>query len=222
MIAKLGLVIIFLLFVFSGIALSQVDEDGWYLRGDPVISKDREIDLPPCYTERTVTVGDGEGHGSINRSEECFKEVFGTYESNVTWTVPDKFLKPGKSIDFAMICTSPLADIPASGLIGYDNHTILQALSTNPDGKSTGSFIVPDASYGDEMAIYAKFVAISGLHGDAVYNYRYLRAGEYAGPADESLGKRESEDALGKRDGETDPARVEPEDSVEQIALDGS
>jgi S-layer protein (TIGR01567 family) len=214
MIKKLGLIILFLLFVFSGISLSQVDEDGWYLQGDPVISKDKEIDLPPCHTERTVNVGDGEGHGSINRSEDCFKDGSGVYESKVTWTVPDKFLKPGKSIDFAMTCTSPLADIPTSGLIGYDNHTILQALSTNPEVKSTGSFIVPDASYGDEMAIYAKFVAISGLHGDVVYNYKYLRAGEYSAFADKSQEKLE------KMSSEPAPARGEPEDNVEQRALD--
>ena len=213
MIKTLGLMIFFLLFAFSGIALSQVDEDGWYLQGGPVISKDKEIDLPPCYTERTVNVGEGEGHGSINRSEDCFKEGFGSYESNVTWTVPAKFLKPGNSINFAMTCTSPLADIPTSGLIGYDNHTILQAISTNPEGKSTASFIVPDASYGDEMAIYADFVLISGLHGGVVYNYRYLRAGEYVAPADESL-KKENSDTV--------PAKEEPVDNVEQRALDES
>jgi len=230
----LGLIIIFLLFAFSGIAHSQIDEDGWYLQGDPVVSNDKEIDLPPCYIERTVTVGAGEGHGSINRSEDCFKKGFGSYESSVTWTVPAKFLKPGNSIDFAMTCTSPLDDIPTTGLIGYDNHTILQALSTNPDGKSTGSFIVPDASYGDEMAIYVDFVVISGLHGGVVYNYRYLKAGEsgeYSAPADESqgkrddedaLGKRDDEDALGKRDSETALAREEPEDNVEQRALGDS
>lgn len=222
---KLGLIIIFLFFTFSGIAHSQIDEDGWYLQGDPVVSKDKEIDLPPCYTERTVTVGDGEGHGSINRSEDCFKKDFGSYESSVTWTVPAKFLKPGNSIDFAMTCTTPLDDIPTSGLIGYDNNTILQALSTNPEGKSTGSFIVPDASYGEKMAIYVDFVMISGLHGGVVYNYRYLRAGEsgeYSAPSDESQGKRDDEDATGKRDSETALAREEPEDNVEQRALDDS
>ncbi|MDD4651863.1 MAG: hypothetical protein PHQ34_06495, partial [Methanothrix sp.] len=220
MIKKLGLIIIFLLFAFFGIALSQVVEDGWYLQGDPVISKDKEIDLPPCYTERTVTVGDGEGHGSVNRSEECFMEGSGTYESKVTWTVPPKFLKPGKIINLAMTCTSPLADIPTSGLIGYDNHTILEGRSTNPEGKSTGSFIVPDASYGDEMAIYAKFVAISGLHGDVVYNYRYLKAGEYAALAGQASEKKDSKDALGKSDRETAPAREGPEENIEKKALD--
>jgi S-layer protein (TIGR01567 family) len=211
MIERLSLTLFFSLFVFSGIALSQVDEDGWYLQGDPVISKDKEIDLPPCYTERTVTVSNGVGHGSINRSEDCFKKGSGSYESSVTWTVPDRFLRPGKSIDFAMTCNSPLADIPTSGLMGYDNHTILQALSTNPAGKSTGSFIVPDASYGDEMAIYANFVVISGLHGDVVYNYKYLSAEGYDGSPVE---------APGKKDNEIVPAREGPEDSADQRVLD--
>ena len=40
------------------------DGDGWYLQGEPVITKDEEIDLPPCYTGRTVTVSNGKGHGS--------------------------------------------------------------------------------------------------------------------------------------------------------------
>lgn len=213
MIERLRLTLFFSLFVFSGIALSQVDDDGWYLQGDPVISKDKEVDLPPCYTERTVTVSDGEGHGSLSRSEDCFKEGSGRFESNVTWTVPAKFLKPGKSIDFAMTCTSPLADIPTSGLIGYDNHTILKAISTNAEGESTGSFIVPDASYGDRMAIYVSFVVISGLHGDVVYDYKYLSAEGYAAS---------SAEALGKEDSETAPAREDPEDNVEQRALDKS
>ncbi|OPY53517.1 MAG: hypothetical protein A4E49_01353 [Methanosaeta sp. PtaU1.Bin112] len=184
---KLSLILFSLLFIFSGIALSQGDEDGWYLQGDPVINKDEEIDLPPCYTERTVTVSDGKGHGSVKRSEECFKEASGSYESDVTWTVPPEFMKPGMMINFTMTCTSQLADNSTNGLIGYEGRTILQARCTNPEGKSTGSFIVPNGKQDDEMAIYASFVVISGLHGDVAYNYRYLKAGDIDSGSSETL-----------------------------------
>ncbi len=184
---KLSLILFFLLFIFSSIALSQVDEDGWYLQGDPAINKDKEIDLPPCYTERTVTVSDGMGHGSVKRSEECFKKDSGPYESDVTWTVPPKFMKPGKMINFTMTCTSQLSDNPTNGLIGYEGQTIVEARCVNPEGKSTGSFIVPNGKQDDEMEIYASFVVISGLHGDVAYNYRYLKAGDADSGSSETL-----------------------------------
>jgi S-layer protein (TIGR01567 family) len=156
----------------------QADGEGWYLQGEPVITKDKEIDLPPCYTDRTVTVSNGEGHGGQTYSAECFKERSGTHSSDVTWTPPPAYMKPGSNISFSMTCTSPFDDISTSGLIGATNvGTIVEGRSTNPQGNSTATYTVPNGSPGDELELYANFVVISGLHGDVVYKYKYQEAG---------------------------------------------
>ncbi|MDD2754931.1 MAG: hypothetical protein PHS80_05305, partial [Methanothrix sp.] len=75
----------------SSLASSQDNGDGWYLQGDPVITKDEEIDLPPCYIDKTITVTNGEGHDSVKWSADCFKERSGTHSSDVTWTQPPDY-----------------------------------------------------------------------------------------------------------------------------------
>lgn len=49
-------------------------EEGWYLQGEPVITEGEEIDLPPCYTSRTIDMSNGRAHGSVivSSSPECF------------------------------------------------------------------------------------------------------------------------------------------------------
>ena len=160
------------LFVLSGIAWSQDNGEGWYLQGDPVITKDKEIDLPPCYTGRTVTVANGEGHGSQKYSAECFKEGSGTYSSDVTWTQPPAYMNPGSNISFSMTFNSP-DENPTSGLIKAGGRTIVEGDSRNPHGKSKANYTVPEGLPGDELELYANFVMISGLHGYVTYKYRY-------------------------------------------------
>ena len=161
------------------------DGEGWYLQGEPVITKDEEIDLPPCYTGRTVTVTNGEGHGSVTNSAECFKEGYGTFSSDVTWTPPPAYMKPGKDTSFSMTFTSP-DENPTGGAIKADGGTIVEGSSRNLNGKSTATYTVPDGSPGDELEIYTSFVMISGLHGYVNYNYKYQEAGTTAAPATQS------------------------------------
>jgi S-layer protein (TIGR01567 family) len=172
MINRLNLILFLTLFALSGIAYSQDKGEGWFLQGDPVITKDKEIDLPPCYTGRTVEVANGEGHGSQTYSAECFKEGSGTYSSDVIWTKPPVYLKPGNNISFSMTFTSP-DDKPTSGLIKADGKTIVEGRSTNPGGKSSANYTVPKGEPGNELELYASFVMISGLHGYVTYNYEY-------------------------------------------------
>lgn len=179
------LILILLLVLFEIVLTTQgasqsqnlTGGEGWYLQGDPVITKDEEIDLPPCYTGRTVAVSNGNGHGSVKYSAECSKERSGTHSSDVTWTPPPSYMKPGSNISFSMTCTSPFDDIPTSGLIGAGGMTIVEGDSRNPGGESTASYTVPNGSPGAELALYANFVVISGLHGDVVYKYKYQEAG---------------------------------------------
>ncbi|OPY52144.1 MAG: hypothetical protein A4E48_01230 [Methanosaeta sp. PtaU1.Bin060] len=181
-----NLILILLLALFGimlttrGAPQSQylADGEGWYLQGDPVITKDEEIDLPPCSTERRVTVSNGRGHSSVKLSSsyECFREAGGTYSGDVTWTSPPAYMKPGSKIDFSMTFTSPTS-IPTSGLIGAAGRTIVEGDSRNPGGFSTGNYVVPEGSQGSEMELYASFVGVCGLHGDVVYKYKYQEAG---------------------------------------------
>lgn len=161
------------------------DGDGWYLQGEPVITKDEEIDLPPCYTDRTVTVSNGKGHGSQQYSAECFKEGSGTYSSDVTWTVPPAYMKPGSTISFSMTFSSPEGK-PTGGHIQAGGRTIVEGDSRNPQGKSTANYMVPEGLPGDELEIYTSFIMISGLHGYVTCNYKYLEAGITAAPATQS------------------------------------
>ena len=171
----------------------QSKEEGWYLQGEPVITKDKEIDLPPCYTGRTVTVSNGEGHGSQTYSAECFKEGYGTYSSDVIWTPPPAYMKPGSIINFSMTFNSP-EENPTSGLIGAAGETIVEGDSRNPGGRSSATYIVPDGLPDDELTLYANFVVISGLHGDVVYNYKYQDAGKTAATATQSGQPQRSEE----------------------------
>ena len=180
----IGIIIVWLLIISApaeseeqGMAASQLQEqsgeEGWYLQGEPVIKKDEEIDLPPCYTGRTVTVSNGKGHGSVTTSAECFRDRYGTFSSDVTWTPPPAYMKPGSEISFSMTFTSP-EETPTSGLIGAtDIGTIVEGDSRNPGGESAATYTVPDGSPGDEMVVYASFVVISGLHGYVDCNYKY-------------------------------------------------
>ena len=160
------------------------DGEGWYLQGNPVITKDEEIDLPPCYTGRTVTVSNGKGHGSQTYSADCFKDGSGTYSSDVTWTKPPAYMKPGSSISFSMKFTSP-DENPTGGSIKAGEDTILEGSSTNPEGKSSATYTVPNGSPSDEMEIYTSFVMISGLHGHVTYKYKYQGAITTAAPANQ-------------------------------------
>jgi hypothetical protein len=157
-ICKEAAIIIILLNFYYMPAIAQdasvsSDEEGWYLQGDPVITKDEEIDLPPCYTGRTVTVTNGKGHGSQTYSAECFKEGSGTYSSDVTWTKPPAYMKPGSSISFSMKFTSP-DENPTGGAIKANGGTIVEGSSRNPNGESTATFTVPNGSPGNELEIY--------------------------------------------------------------------
>jgi len=182
MISKLNSILLLTLFALSGIAWSQDNEDGWYLQGEPVITKDKEIDLPPCYTDKTVDVTNGEGHGSVKWSAECFKEGSGTHSGDVTWTQPPAYMKPGSNISFSMTFTSP-DEIPTSGAIKdiretiakVESRTIVEGDSRNPQGKSTANYTVREGLPGDEMELYVSFVMVSGLHGYVTYNYKYER-----------------------------------------------
>jgi hypothetical protein len=169
MINRLNSILLLTLFALSGIAYSQDNGEGWFLQGDPAITKDEEIDLPPCYTGRTVTVTNGEGHGSQTYSAECFKEGSGTYSSDVTWTKPPAYMKPGNNTSFSMTFTSP-DENPTGGSIKAGGRTIVEGNSRNPQGKSTANYMVPEGLPGDELELYANFVMISGLHGYVTYN----------------------------------------------------
>ncbi|MDD1759787.1 MAG: hypothetical protein LUQ44_04205, partial [Methanothrix sp.] len=157
----------------SSVAWSQDNGEGWYLQGEPVITKDKEIDLPPCYTGRTVTVTNGEGHGSQTFSAECFKEGSGTYSSDVTWTPPPAYMKPGSTISFSMTFTSP-DENPTSGSIKANGVTIVEGSSRNPKGKSTAAYTVPGFE-DDKLEINTSFIMISGLHGYVSCEYKYER-----------------------------------------------
>lgn len=152
----------------------QSDGEGWYLQGEPVITKDKEIDLPPCTTNRKVSVNNGKGHSSVDLSSsyECYREGGGIYDGDVTWTKPPIYMKPGSNISFSMTFTSP-PGIPTSGLIGAAGRTIVEGDSRNPGGFSKANYTVPQGSPGAELVLYANFVGVSGLHGDVVYNYEY-------------------------------------------------
>jgi hypothetical protein len=182
MIRRLNLILLFALFTLSSVAWSQDNEEGWYLKGEPVITKDKEIDLPPCYTDRTVAVTNGEGHGSQTYSAECFKEGSGTYSSDVTWTKPPAYMKPGSSISFSMTFTSPEGK-PTGGAIKANGGTIVEGDSRNPQGNSTATYTVPNGSPGNELEIYTSFVMISGLHGYVTSKYKYQGAGTTTAPA---------------------------------------
>ena len=144
------------------------------MQGEPVITKDEEVDLPPCYTGRTVTVSNGEGHGSQTYSAECFKEGSGTYSSDVIWTPPPAYMKPGSIINFSMTFTSPNEN-PISGAIKADGETIVEGDSRNPGGRSAATYTVPKGSPRAQLEVYTSFIMISGLHGYVVYNYMYER-----------------------------------------------
>jgi hypothetical protein len=182
MIRRLNLILLFALFALSGVAWSQDNGEGWFLQGDPVITKDEEIDLPPCYTDRTVAVTNGEGHGSVKWSAECFKEGSGTYSSDVTWTKPPAYMKPGSNISFSMTFTSP-DGIPTGGAIKANVGTIVEGDSRNPQGNSTATYTVPNGSPGNELELYTSFVMISGLHGYVTSKYKYQVAGTTTEPA---------------------------------------
>ena len=182
MIKRLNLILFLVLFALSSLACSQDSGEGWYLQGDPVITKDEEIDLPPCYTDRTVTVTNGEGHGSQTYSAECFKEGSGTYSSSVTWTKPPAYMKPGSSISFSMKFTSPDGK-PTSGSIKANGGTIVEGDSRNPQGNSEATYTVPNGSPGNELELYVNFIMISGLHGYVTCKYKYQAAGTTAEPA---------------------------------------
>ncbi|MFZ3149668.1 MAG: S-layer protein domain-containing protein [Methanothrix sp.] len=200
----------------SSLACSQDNGDGWYLQGDPAITKDKEIDLPPCYTGRTVTVTNGEGHGSQTYSAECFKEGYGTYSSSVTWTKPPAYMKPGSNISFSMTFTSPDGK-PTGGAIKANGGTIVEGDSRNPQGNSTATYTVPKGSPGNELELYTSFVMISGLHGYVTYKYKYQVAGtstvsvtQPAAPERETSTDIEGE-ATGTRSSKTfDPRSLKP------------
>jgi S-layer protein (TIGR01567 family) len=192
-------IIIFLLIVAipaqtEGLAPTRLDqpkEGGWYLQGEPVITKDEEIDLPPCYNSRTIDVSNGRAHGSVivSSSPECFPHGgAGTFSGDVTWTPPPSYLKPGRTIDFSITCTwtGPESDsVRNSGLIGWNfgsgGTTIVEGDSRYPQ-PSKGSYIVPEGSAGDELNVYVIATAISGLMGNIVYKYKY-RGGAELPPA---------------------------------------
>ena len=182
MINRLNSILLLTLFALSGIAWSQDNGEGWHLQGEPVITKDKEIDLPPCYTDRTVAVTNGEGHGSVKWSAECFKEGSGIYDGDVTWTKPPVYMKPGDNISFSMTFTSP-DEIPTGGAIKanretiaeVDSRTIVEGDSRNPQGKSTANYTVLKGLPGDEMELYVSFIMVSSLHGYVTYNYKYER-----------------------------------------------
>ena len=159
-----------------------MEKDGTF-REILVITKDEEIDLPPCYTDRTVTVTNGEGHGSQTYSAECFKEGSGTYSSDVTWTKPPAYMKPGSSISFSMKFTSPDGK-PTGGAIKANGGTIVEGDSRNPQGNSTATYTVPNGSPGNELEIYTSFIMVSGLHGYVTYKYNYQGAGAEEAQAD--------------------------------------
>ncbi len=141
-----------------------------------MITRDEEIDLPPCYIDKTITVTNGEGHDSVKWSADCFKERSGTHSSDVTWTQPPDYMDPGSNIGFSMTFTSPFNDIPISGGIYANSVMFLEGRSTNPQGKNTATYTVPDGSQDEELEIYTSFILISGLHGYVTYNYKYQGA----------------------------------------------
>jgi S-layer protein (TIGR01567 family) len=150
--------------------------EGWYIQ-ELVVKKDEEIDLPPCYTDRKISVTNGYGEGSVMLSQECFKEG-GTQLSNVRWTEAPVKIKPGSNVSVYMTFNSP-SGTKVSGLIGSTlSGTILEADSTYPNGTNKGIFTVPNGSIGDEFILYVSFVMASGLHGFADYKYKFLGSAE--------------------------------------------
>jgi S-layer protein (TIGR01567 family) len=193
-----GIIIVWLLIISApgesnepGMAASQLQdqsgEEGWYLQGEPVITKDQEVDLPPCYTSRTIEVSNGRAHGSliVSSSPECFPHGgAGKFSGDVTWNPPPSYLKPNTTINFSVACTwtGPESDSARdSGLIGWNfgsgGTTIVDGDSRYPQ-PSKGSFIVPDNSAGDEMNVYVIANAVSGLFGNIVYKYKYQGGAE--------------------------------------------
>ena len=162
----------------------QSKEEGWwYLQGEPVITTDEEIDLPPCYTDKIITVTNGEGHDSVKWSAECFKDRSGTHTSDVKWTQPPDYMEPGSNISFSMTFTSPFYDIPIGGGIYANGVMFLEGRSTNPQGKITATYKVPNGSQDEELEINTSFILISGLHGYIGYKYKYLGPDTITAPA---------------------------------------
>jgi hypothetical protein len=145
---------------------------GWVLDGQPVISKDKDADLPPCYTGRKVIVSNGTGSGTVTYSPDCFKQGSGTYTGNVNWTPPPSSLTTGNKITLTMTATKSGGDASqAAGLIKVDNRTIIEAYDTGQK-TGTGVFEVPKGSPGSKLEIYVSFMTC-GLHGYVTYNYIY-------------------------------------------------
>jgi len=127
-------------------------------------------------------VSNGEGHGSQTYSAECFKEGSGTYSSDVTWTKPPAYMKPGSDISFSMTLTSPDGK-PTGGAIKANGGTIVEGDSRNPQGRSTATYTVPEGLPGNELELYVSFIMVSGLHGYVTCNYEYQEAGTTVLPA---------------------------------------
>jgi S-layer protein (TIGR01567 family) len=193
--------------------------EGWYIQ-ELVVKKDEEIDLPPCYTDREVSVTNGYGEGSVMLSQECFKEG-GTQLSNVGWTKPPAKMKPNSNVSFNMTFNSP-SGTKVSGLIGSTlSGTILEADSTYPKGTNKGIFTVPNGSIGAEFVLYVSFVMASGLHGFADYKYKYL------GSAEDNIGKSGNIEIDGRdadpRSAKTfDPKSLKPRTEIYLSNFDGN
>jgi hypothetical protein len=153
----------------------SADAEGWYREGQPILNKDKDQDLPPCYTNRKVTVSDGMGTGTVTLSTECFEKSL-TYTSQVKWTSPPPSLQPGSKVTFSMSASSNGDTVSqAGGGIKINNGALLEVHDIRQP-TNTAAYTVPIGSAGSKLEIYISYIAC-GLHGYATYNYIYKGAG---------------------------------------------
>ncbi len=165
----------------SSVSPVSADGDGWYLDGQPVITRDKDQDNPPCYINRKVTVSDGAGAGTVTNSTACFKES-SVYNAQIKWSSPPEYLRPGSTVDFSMTAGSNGGTISqASGVIKINNGTLLEVHDLRqPSNKA--AYAIPSGSAGAKLEIYVSFMAC-GLHGYVTYNYVYKGMGTSTAPA---------------------------------------
>jgi hypothetical protein len=153
----------------------SADAEGWNREGQPVITKDKDQDNPPCYINRKVTVSDGSGSGTVTHSTACFEKSL-TYNSNVKWTSPPAYLQPGSQVTFSMSANSNGGTISmAGGGIKINNSTLLEVHDIRQPS-NTAAYKVPAGSPGLKLEIYVSYIAC-GLHGYVTYNYVYKGTG---------------------------------------------
>jgi hypothetical protein len=158
------------------------DVKGWHLDGEPLVQKEKLIDLE-CYAHKTLVVSavEGTGTGSVAFSPKCFKEGSGTYTGYIHWTVPPSFLQPGTQVGFTMSASTTGGRTSMSGgLIKANNGTLLEAYDTSAKAINA-TYTVPEGAEGSKLELYVSFMA-AGNHANVTYNYVYRNEAKGAAP----------------------------------------